>query len=307
MVAAAGQGEATILVVDDVPSNVQVLAEMLRPEFSVIFALSGAEALRLTASQRPDLILLDVMMPDMDGFEVCRQLQMDPVLREIPVIFVTAMNEAVDETRGLEAGAIDYLSKPAHPAIVRQRLRNHLQLKRQRDLLRRMAFIDGLTGLANRRKFDETLESEWRRAQRRQQPIALLLADIDHFKAYNDHYGHVAGDDCLRAVARAIAEQMKRSGDLAARYGGEEMVCILPNTDLNGARSVAEEIRADLARRGLPHHGSPVAAAVTVSVGVACATPTTEHQHLALLALADQQLYEAKRGGRDCICAAALP
>jgi diguanylate cyclase (GGDEF)-like protein len=232
---------------------------------------------------------------------------MDPVLREIPVIFVTAMNEAVDETRGLEAGAIDYLSKPAHPAIVRQRLRNHLQLKRQRDLLRRMAFIDGLTGLANRRKFDETLESEWRRAQRRQQPIALLLADIDHFKAYNDHYGHVAGDDCLRAVARAIAEQMKRSGDLAARYGGEEMVCILPNTDLNGARSVAEEIRADLARRGLPHHGSPVAAAVTVSVGVACATPTTEHQHLALLALADQQLYEAKRGGRDCICAAALP
>ena len=297
---------ATILVVDDVPSNIQVLAQILRPEFSVTFALSGEEALHLAATSLPDLILLDVMMPDMDGFEVCRRLKDDPTLKDIPVIFVTAMNEAIDETRGLEAGAIDYVTKPAHPAIVRQRIRNHLQLKRQRDLLRQMAFIDGLTGLANRRRFDEAFEAEWRRALRTHHPISLVLGDIDHFKGYNDHYGHVAGDEALRSVARTFADRMKRSGDVAARYGGEEMICILPDTDLAGAIRVAEQIQADLATLAIPHLASSVSDVVTLSLGVSCGIPAPDNSRSALLALADQRLYEAKNAGRNRICKGVL-
>ncbi len=297
---------ATILVVDDVPSNIQVLAEILRPEFSVIFALSGEEALHLAAAAMPDVILLDVMMPDMDGFEVCRRLQDDLLLRDIPVIFVTAMNEAVAGARGLEAGAIAYITKPAHPAIVRQRIRNHLQIKRQRDLLRRMAFIDGLTGLANRRRFDEAFDAEWRRAQRKHQSIALVLGDIDHFKGYNDHYGHIAGDECLRSVAETFAERMMRPGDVAARYGGEEMICILPETDLTGALRVAEQIQAGLAARAIPHAASLVSKVVTLSLGVACTVPTPDSHRGDLLALADRYLYDAKNAGRNRICAGVL-
>ncbi len=290
---------ATVLVVDDVPANIQVMAQILRDTYTVVFAKSGEEALAMAQKVQPDLILLDVMMPGIDGYTVCQRLKANSTLSHIPVIFVSAMGEVQDETKGLEMGAIDYITKPANPAIVRCRVRNHLELKRQRDLLRQIALMDGLTAIANRRRFDEVFEAEWRRAVRKQTQLSLILCDVDHFKNYNDHYGHQAGDDCLRAVAQIIASQMNRPGDLAARYGGEEFVCILPDTSPDGALQVAERIRAELAARALPHACSSTGPAVSLSLGVATAMPVPGFARDQLIALADDRLYEAKRGGRN--------
>lgn len=298
---------ATVLVVDDVPANIQVLAHILKDIHTVVFAKSGEEALAMAQKIVPDIILLDVMMPDMDGYTVCTKLKANPSLSHIPVIFVSAMGEVEDETRGLEVGAIDYITKPANPAIVRCRVNNHLELKRQRDLLRQIALMDGLTAIANRRRFDEVFEAEWRRAVRKHAPLSLILCDVDHFKTYNDHYGHQAGDDCLRAVAKVIAGQMNRPGDLAARYGGEEFTCILPETDLDGALMVAENIRLELERLALPHAASSVGPIVSLSLGVATARPTGDAIRTDLIAFADTRLYEAKKAGRNRSCGGELP
>lgn len=297
---------STILVVDDVPANIQVLAQILKDQYTVVFAKSGEEALSMAKKVMPDLILLDVMMPEMDGYTVCAKLKASSTLSHIPVIFVTAMGEVEDETKGLEMGAIDYIMKPANPAIVRCRVHNHLELKRQRDLLRQIALVDGLTGIANRRRFDEVFAAEWRRAQRKQTALSLIMCDVDHFKLYNDHRGHQAGDDCLRMVAQAIATQMNRPGDMAARYGGEEFVCILPDTDLAGAQLVADNVRAELAALGAPHPASSVGPVVTLSLGIATAVPGQDSAAFDLIALADAKLYEAKKSGRDRFCAGFL-
>jgi diguanylate cyclase (GGDEF)-like protein len=297
---------STILVVDDVPANIQVLAQILKDQHTVVFAKSGEEALVMAKKVMPDIILLDVMMPDMDGYTVCARLKASSTLSHIPVIFVTAMGEVEDETRGLEMGAIDYIMKPANPAIVRCRVHNHLELKRQRDLLRQIALVDGLTGIANRRRFDEVFAAEWRRAQRKEMSLSLILCDVDHFKLYNDHRGHQAGDDCLRMVAQAIASQMSRPGDLAARYGGEEFVCVLPDTDQAGGQFIAESIRTELAALGLPHPASSVGPVVSLSLGVATAVPGADWPAHDLIALADAKLYEAKKSGRDRFCAGIL-
>jgi len=297
---------ATVLVVDDVPANIQVLAQILKDRYTVIFAKSGEEALAMAQKVVPDIILLDVMMPDMDGYTVCARLKANASLSHIPVIFVSAMGEVEDETKGLEVGAIDYITKPANPAIVRCRVHNHLELKRQRDLLRQIALMDGLTAIANRRRFDEVFEAEWRRAARKQVSVSLLLCDVDHFKNYNDHYGHQAGDDCLRQVAQAIAGEMNRPGDLAARYGGEEFVCILPDTDSEGALQVAERIRSALAALALPHAFSSAGPVVSLSLGVATAVPTHDLTGQDLIAFADECLYRAKKSGRDRACGGVL-
>ncbi|MCW2235791.1 PleD family two-component system response regulator [Azospirillum canadense] len=288
-----------ILVVDDIPSNVHVLSRILKGEYDIYFATDGAKALDLVQTRLPDLVLLDIMMPGMDGYEVCARIKADPTTRDIPVIFISAKSEVEDETQGLEAGAIDFITKPISPPIVKARVRNHLLLKRQADLLRALSFIDGLTGIANRRRFDEALLREWRRCARSHLPLSLIMLDVDHFKAYNDHYGHQAGDECLRAVAGLLDEQVKRPGDLVARYGGEEFVCLLPETDADGAASVAERLRETVAGQRLPHALSPVADHVTISLGVASALPQTDSSPDSLAQLADRLLYEAKRSGRN--------
>jgi diguanylate cyclase (GGDEF)-like protein len=297
---------ATILVVDDVPANIQVMAQILRDSYTVVFAKSGEEALAMVQKVQPDIILLDVVMPEMDGYTVCERLKANAALSHIPVIFVSAMGEVQDETKGLETGAIDYITKPANPAIVRCRVRNHLELKRQRDLLRHIALIDGLTGIANRRRLDEVFEAEWRRAVRTHAQLSLILCDIDHFKNYNDHYGHQAGDDCLRTVAQLIAGQMNRPGDLAARYGGEEFVCILPDTSPEGATQVAERIRAEVQARALPHAHSSAGSVVTLSLGIATVIPAPGLACEQMIAVADNCLYEAKKGGRNRACGAVV-
>ncbi|CAO3442372.1 diguanylate cyclase (GGDEF domain) with PAS/PAC sensor [Azospirillum argentinense] len=295
-----------ILVVDDIPSNVHVLSRILKDDHDIYFATDGAKALELAQSRLPDLVLLDIMMPGMDGYEVCSRLKAEPVTRDIPVIFISAKSEVEDETYGLEVGAIDFISKPISPPIVKARVRNHLLLKRQTDLLRTLSFNDGLTGIANRRRFDEVMLREWRRCGRAQLPLSLIMLDVDQFKPYNDHYGHQAGDECLRAVAQLLAEQMMRPGDLAARYGGEEFVCLLPEADEDGAVQVAERLRRTVAERRLPHAVSHVADHITISLGVATARPTLDDTPDRLSQLADGLLYEAKRAGRNRVCSGGV-
>ena len=291
--------KAKILMVDDNAFNIKALNLVLSEEYQVFFAASGQSALEIATRTQPDLILLDIQMPGMDGFEVCRALKADPLLRDIPVIFLTAMTDETDEAIGLGLGAVDYLNKPIKPALVKLRVRNHLELKSQRDRLSRLTLIDGLTELANRRAFDERLEQEWRRALRTEVLLALIMIDIDFFKGYNDAYGHLAGDDCLRYVAHTLATSLKRAGDFVARYGGEEFVAILPGLNAKGVRAVAETMRESVAQLRIPHRSSAVAPYVTISSGAVSLMPTAGASSRSMVAACDQQLYLAKSHGRN--------
>lgn len=289
-----------VLIVDDTPTNIQVLAELLRMEYRVRVAGSGKVAFELIDKLGPpDIILLDVMMPEMDGYEVCRRLKQAPETKNVPVIFVTAKSDAVDEEYGLNLGAVDYIAKPFHLPIVAARVRNHINLKIKTDLLESQAMLDGLTNIPNRRRFDETLESEWKRAQRTGTPLSLIMADIDFFKRYNDNYGHGVGDDCLKKVAKSLANSIDRPSDMVARYGGEEFVVILPGTDAAGAHAIAERFRSHVEKLHIPHEYSDASKYVTVSVGLACVTPNAEMSQTDLLKLADEMLYQAKESGRN--------
>jgi len=288
-----------ILVVDDAMENIQILHAALQDEHEVLFALDGPRALELARTQHPDLILLDAMMPDMDGYALCKELQAAPETADIPVIFVTALSSPEDETRALEAGAADFISKPVNAAVVRARVHTQLTVKRQRDALRALILLDGLTGVANRRAFDERLEAEWRRCGRNQLPVALVLVDIDHFKLYNDHYGHQAGDNTLLQVAGAMQRAAARAQDLVARYGGEEFAILLPQLDARGATGVAGRLKAELEKMAIPHLASPTAPHLTVSMGIACMTPGEHSLPGDLIQAADALLYKAKAAGRN--------
>jgi diguanylate cyclase (GGDEF)-like protein len=285
----------SVLIVDDEPANIQVLAEAL-DGFDLRFSTSGVRALELASEQPPDLILLDVIMPGMNGFEVLRWLKSEPRTQHIPVIFVTSMTEFEDEERGFALGAVDYIVKPISPPIVRARVRTHIELKRQRDLLEEHAALDGLTGIANRRRFDTDLERTWRSAQRSGQVLTLMLIDVDHFKRYNDHYGHSPGDECLRRVAAALHGAFTRGDDIAARYGGEEFALLLSGDDGAGqVQRVLESIHA----LQIPHARSDAGEWVSVSVGAISTVATPETSADVALTLADRLLYAAKEGGRD--------
>ncbi|GAM08566.1 response regulator PleD [Geobacter sp. OR-1] len=294
-----GSDTPKILIVDDAAINIQLLNDVLQDNNRVFFATNGRDAIRIAANTVPDLVLLDIMMPDMDGYEVCREFKADPLLKDIPIIFITAMSQQEDESSGLELGAVDYITKPFNPAIVRLRVRNQLELKRQRDLLGRLSCLDGLTGLANRRGLDEYLDKEWRRALRNRTPISVIMIDIDHFKDYNDSYGHLAGDDCLKRVAYMLEGTLERPADFVARYGGEEFVGILPETELPGTMIIAEKLRYVIEAVQIPHSSSQVAPYVTISVGATCGVPAPELEARELLNRADQLLYQAKRNGRN--------
>jgi diguanylate cyclase (GGDEF)-like protein len=300
-----------LLVVDDQPINVQALYQAFAADHQVFMATHGEQAIQQCRSKQPDLVLLDVMMPGLDGYEVCTRLKADDATRDIPVIFVTAHHDEEAETRGLDVGAVDFISKPINPRIVRARVRTHLTLKRQSDLLRQWVYIDGLTGVRNRRYFDERIVEEWARALRQDSTLSLALIDVDHFKLYNDHYGHGAGDECLRRVATALRSVLKRPADLLARYGGEEFVVLLPDTHAAGAALLGQQLADAVRNAGIAHARSAVAPVVTVSVG-AC----TKHLGIPggsaapnaadLLKAADEQLYAAKIGGRNQLRATVL-
>jgi diguanylate cyclase (GGDEF)-like protein len=292
-----------VLIADDDPINRQVLAELLKPEYTVLLAKNGEQALERATRHAPDLVLLDVIMPDMDGYEVLRRLRANPQTEHLAVIFISGLDRPEDEANGLKMGAADYIAKPFNATVVMARVALHLQLVRQRRMLERLANIDGLTELANRRRFDELYALEWQRARRSGSPLSLALLDIDCFKQYNDHYGHPAGDRALRAVARTTAACLQRPADLAARYGGEELVLLLPDTDAAQARHVAEGLWAAITGLQVAHAASRVAPVLTVSIGGATlgqhGTGHGPETAAELFEAADSQLYRAKQEGRN--------
>ncbi|WP_298231844.1 diguanylate cyclase [uncultured Azohydromonas sp.] len=291
-----------LLLVDDQPANIHALHQVFVDSgCRLLMATQGEQALVLCRERQPDLVLLDMCMPGLGGIEVCARLKAEPATRDIPVIFITALQDEANETRALDAGAVDFIVKPFNPRVVRARVRTHLTLKAQADQLRRLALVDGLTGVYNRRHFDEQLVLEWRRAQREGSTLSLLIADIDHFKAFNDRFGHQAGDDCLRRVAQQLQAGLRRPGDLVARWGGEEFACILPRTEAAGARHLAHQLGAGVRALALAHPDSPPGV-VTLSLGVATARPQLMDDAAALFARADAQLYRAKSEGRARAC-----
>ncbi|SHG98291.1 diguanylate cyclase domain-containing protein [Massilia sp. CF038] len=288
-----------ILIVDDAMENIQILHQALQDEHDVLFAMNGTKALHMAQHQLPDLILLDAMMPDMDGYAVCAALRASELTRDIPIIFVTALKTPEDETRALSSGAADFISKPVNAAVVRARVRTQLTVKFQSDALRELTLTDSLTGVANRRAFDERLDAEWRRCARSQMPIALILVDIDHFKNFNDAYGHQAGDACLKKASEAMGRAAMRPQDLLARYGGEEFAILLPYEDLGGAEVVAGKVIDEVARLAIPHERSSVGPILTVSMGVVSVMPSDRFESAMMIRSADALLYEAKAEGRN--------
>lgn len=322
-------GIPKILIVDDKPANLLVMASLLEGvEAHLITATSGQQALSRLLEHEFALVLLDVQMPGMDGFETATLMRGRKQTRHLPIIFVTAISKEDEHIfRGYETGAADYLFKPVNPHILRSKVAIFLELDRQRRLLAQksaeldrkvkelllvkgqleaankqlneLSLTDALTGLANRRCFQEALQTEWRRAMRNGHFLTLIMADIDSFKQFNDTYGHVAGDDCLVMVADLVKSPLMRFSDLAVRYGGEEFVILLPDTDLNGGVYLAETIREAVAQLEIPNDGAAAGAHITMSFGVASVIPRREIPELELVCAADKALYMAKEGGRN--------
>ncbi|NMC50264.1 MAG: diguanylate cyclase [Desulfovibrio sp.] len=319
-----------ILVVDDSRSQVMLLSEILRAagHEDIMTAHDAAEAFALLEERTVqggdpgvDLILMDIVMPRMDGIEATKRLKADERFRDIPVIMVTVRDEAASLERALEAGAIDYISKPVNRLELCARVRSVLRLKeetdrrkaRERELealtekLEQLSNQDGLTSVGNRRRFDEVYEKEWMRSRRDGLPLSLLMIDIDCFKAYNDTYGHLKGDSCLKVVAEAISKSLKRPGDFVARYGGEEFVVVLPATDVKGALAIAGEVRGNVRDLHMEHATSTAADVVTVSIGIASMVPRADIDPRELLSASDGALYLAKTNGRNRVEVGGTP
>lgn len=292
----------TVLVVDDQPNNIQLIYQLLKNDYDILMATTGQQAITVCKEHRPDLILMDVMMPDMSGWETCRIIKRTQEIANTPVMFITALTEEDDENACWDAGAVDFLKKPINANTLKHRIKAHLTLKHQSDLLRSLAYLDGLTGISSRRYFDQYIEAQVAQAFRKQEPLSVLLIDIDYFKQYNDRFGHLAGDDCLRHVAKLIQSCCLRPADLGARYGGEEFVMVLPDTNQEGLEHIAQRLKEALQEKAIAHPQSPTKL-LTVSAGGATympgASPCKTEQ---LLVLADTMLYQAKGQGRNQTC-----
>jgi len=292
---------AIVLIVDDEISNIEIMNAALEDSYEICFATSGEEAIATAHKVQPDIILLDVIMPGLNGFDVCERLKQDGMLADVPIIFTTSLNDVEDEMRGLSLGAIDYVTKPVKPAALRARVGNHVEMKRMRDQLAQIAVTDALTGLSNRRHMEQKLGSEVARLTRTESWLSVIMLDIDFFKAFNDTYGHPAGDKCIAMVASALNRAERRASDMCARYGGEEFACILPDTNGEGALKVAADIRKQINLLHIPHEHSSVSPLVTVSIGIVSA-PCLEGMPSSFWTdHADRQLYCSKVNGRNQI------
>ncbi|VEP14227.1 Diguanylate cyclase response regulator [Hyella patelloides LEGE 07179] len=327
--------KADILIVDDKPANLRLLATMLSDRrYEVRTAISGQLCIRAALTIVPDLILLDINMPEMNGYQVCQHLRKNAQTHDVPIIFLSALSEPLDKVQAFHSGGNDYITKPFQLEEVCIRIENQLKITTlQKQLtaqkqelefqnkrlekeikyrheaenkllqinqqLQILANSDSLTQLANRHAFDRFLQQEWRRMTRERLPIGIILCDVDHFKLYNDRFGHPAGDKCLQQVAKAIAEVVKRPADLVARYGGEEFAVILPNTHTQGVLAVAEMIRQQVENLQIQHPQSSVSNCVTLSLGVACIIPDQHSRPEQLIQISDRALYQAKQKGRN--------
>ena len=271
-----------------------------------VMARSGEEALQLIENNPVDMIIMDVEMPGLDGFETTRLIREWLGDHWIPIIFVTGLNEDDSYCEGIEAGGDDYLIKPVSFTIINAKIRAMARIVDMRDQLNQLnaeleglSQIDSLTHIYNRRTFHELATQQWAQVRRNQQPISTLMLDVDHFKLYNDHYGHPAGDSCLQKIALAIKSCLHRSCDVLARYGGEEFIVLLPNTDTHGAYKITQSIHHALRNLELRHDVSPTHNLVTVSIGGASCMRTTGHDLDELIKHADRALYKAKHSGRN--------
>ena len=327
----------SILIVDDSEDIRLLLKSILKTAGydDLLFAKSaneayevlgvGKEAQSEVEIRKVDLILMDVAMPGIDGIEACSLIKENKNICDIPVVMVTALDEIKLLEVALDKGALDYIAKPFNKIELLARIRSGLRLKKEVDRrkererklvettkeleeanksLKRLSSLDGLTGVANRRSFDERIELEWARAMRNAQPLALIMIDIDYFKPYNDRYGHQAGDDCLKKVASMITSTIHRAGDLAVRYGGEEFAVLLPDTNMEGAIGIAEKIRAGVEGMQIEHCGSKNNNFLTISLGVASKIPVKMEKFAPLIKAADKVLYIAKKEGRNRVKAA---
>lgn len=298
------QTPARVLIIDDDVSTIRLMADALSSDYEVVIATQAEEGFDQALHSRPDLILLDVVMPEMNGFEICRKLKADARTQPIPVIFVSALDTVSEQARGFELGCVDYITKPIAFPILLARVKTHTRLYRQTLQLESLAATDPLTGLANRRKFDECIEHEVARANRKRSGIALLIIDIDDFKPFNDHYGHGKGDDCLVRVARLLRQCVGRATDTVSRLGGEEFGVVLPETGGEGALSLANDIITLFNKEKIPHHYATQHNYLTVSVGVGVLDYSKLGEALidprSLIDIADEALYRAKENGRNC-------
>ncbi|MCL2219155.1 MAG: diguanylate cyclase [Chitinispirillia bacterium] len=301
MVNPGEQKRFSILVVDDETSNIDVLSHVLKEKYKLFVAKNGEGAIKIARDNQPDLILLDVIMPGMDGFEVLTQLRKSDVTASIPVIFITGQDSKENEIKGLNLGAVDYITKPFHNIIVDARVRTHMKIVEQMRIIERMSIMDELTDLPNRRYFNDQLVREWGRAIRETSSITLLIIDVDKFKVYNDTYGHPQGDALLQAISGVFKNALKRPADFVARWGGEEFIMLMPHTDLDGALEVAERVRSGVENLVIPCTDGTLTG-TTVSIGINCERPIISLPVAGFVSRADKALYAAKDAGRNRVC-----
>mgnify|MGYP003548096807 FL=1 len=294
------ENKNTILVVDDMTTTLLLLHDLLKDTYEVKIAKSGTKALEILESPNDiDLILLDIEMPDINGYDVCKRIKNNETIKNIPIIFITGRTSQEDEEYGLNLGAIDYITKPFNKAIVKLRIKNYLNLKIKNDMLEKLSMYDGLTNIRNRRYFDETFEKTFSEIKRDKKSLAVLMIDIDFFKPYNDNYGHGQGDETLRKVAKALEKTIKRASDFVARYGGEEFVILLKDINKDGVEAVANNLLNAVRELKITHEFSKIENYVTVSIGVSYYNSSSDITKLELLLKADETLYNVKNSGRN--------
>jgi diguanylate cyclase (GGDEF)-like protein len=290
-----------VLIIDDESADIVALTHILGREYTIYASVDGADGIETALERMPDVILLDILMPEMDGYQVLSHLKNNESTKDIPVIIISGLGSAADEEKGLDLGAADYITKPFSPAIVKLRVGNMIQMLNMMNDMKYLSETDQLTGIPNRRVFDSRLQHAWEQAKRGSSQISICVADIDNFKKYNDVHGHLQGDMALKTVARAIQQSLKRSIDVAARWGGEEFSVLLEGTDSQGALLVAESIRENVGNAIIPCH-VPEAEHVTISVGVNTLAPRQDSFIADFISGADMALYAAKRGGKNKVC-----
>lgn len=296
-----------ILIVEDDPVNISVILNCIGNQYQLYIAKTREKAFQIIETTAIDLVLLDINLPDGNGFEICKELiDHKHIYGDMHVVFMTGMAQPEDEARGINLGANDYITKPINETVLKARVNLQIKLIRQTELLSNLARIDGTTEVNNRRAFDDHLQTEWNRSQRDQTPISLCLLDIDFFKQYNDTYGHPAGDDCLRNLAKCLKTNFQRGSDFVARYGGEEFAIILNKTDAAMSEHLIQKLLDDFIEFKILHEKSTVSEFVTFSAGISSIVPRGNTTPEMLLASADKQLYKAKAAGRARVCAQVL-
>jgi len=293
-----GKKEFTILITDDEKFNLDILGNILSPLYNILISRNGTRALEIATKNTPDLILLDIVMPDMSGFEVITKLKDSRDTVKIPVIFITGLSDPADEEKGFFLGAVDYITKPFNKAIVKARVNTHIKIVDQMRTIERIGLIDPLTKISNRRGLENRFDAEWGRALREKTAISFMIMDIDKFKVYNDTYGHQQGDTALKTFAEVASNTINRSNDFIARWGGEEFVILLPNTDISGASEIAENVRKNIEETVIETEEGDTTR-ITVSIGVNSIIPDANTSSTEFISKADQALYKAKESGRN--------